>query len=172
MTQDQLVLDLQELGFKAHATASPRWRLALSHANGGKTLFALVRRHGIDLLETTLQQREMVNADGLLSVSIRRGGDRFGELAYTESEVSIHDQVLQVCGCFVRGEFIPDTEYERQGIGPTEWAEKHGKLSNKKYSAEGEMREIYQAVSGEDGEDAYLGDGVWISPSGQLDHRS
>lgn len=38
-------------------------------------------------------------------------------------------------------------------------------------AARNEMRDIYDAVVGEDGEDAYLGDGVWITPDGSLDDR-
>lgn len=34
-----------------------------------------------------------------------------------------------------------------------------------------EMQDIYDAVAGEEGCDAYLGDGVWISPDGSLDDR-
>lgn len=34
-----------------------------------------------------------------------------------------------------------------------------------------EMRDIYEAVAGNDGEDAYLGDGMWITPEGNLDDR-
>lgn len=34
-----------------------------------------------------------------------------------------------------------------------------------------EMRDIYEAIVGKDGEDAYLGDGMWITPEGDLDDR-
>jgi len=38
-------------------------------------------------------------------------------------------------------------------------------------SARSEMQDIYEAVAGNDGEDAYLGGGVWIKPDGSLDDR-
>lgn len=38
-------------------------------------------------------------------------------------------------------------------------------------SARNDMQDIYHAVAGEDGEVAYLGDGVWIRPDGSLDDR-
>lgn len=38
-------------------------------------------------------------------------------------------------------------------------------------SARSEMRDIYEATAGNDGEDAYLGDGLWIKPDGSLDDR-
>lgn len=36
-------------------------------------------------------------------------------------------------------------------------------------AARDKLRAIYEAVVPEDGEDAYLGDGVWIRPDGSLD---
>lgn len=38
-------------------------------------------------------------------------------------------------------------------------------------SARDEMREIYEAAAGNDGEVAYLNDGMWITPDGDLDDR-
>lgn len=38
-------------------------------------------------------------------------------------------------------------------------------------SARSEMRHIYEASVGNDGEDAYLGDGLWIKPDGSLEDR-
>lgn len=39
-------------------------------------------------------------------------------------------------------------------------------------SARSEMRDIYEAVAGNDGEDAYLNNGIWIKPDGSLDDRN
>jgi hypothetical protein len=39
------------------------------------------------------------------------------------------------------------------------------------YEARNEMQALYEAVAGEEGEDAYLGDGVWIRPDGSFDDR-
>ena len=38
-------------------------------------------------------------------------------------------------------------------------------------SARDDMRAIYEAISADDGQDAYLGDGVWVRPDGSLDDR-
>lgn len=38
-------------------------------------------------------------------------------------------------------------------------------------SARDEMLQIYDAVAGEDGEDAYLCDGMWIRPDGSVENR-
>ena len=44
-----------------------------------------------------------------------------------------------------------------------------GRTDNLSLSVRREMQDIYQAIAGEDGEDAYLSDGVWIRPDGSLD---
>lgn len=38
-------------------------------------------------------------------------------------------------------------------------------------SARSDMRDIYEAIANEDGEDAYLGDGIWVRSDGSLDDR-
>lgn len=50
-------------------------------------------------------------------------------------------------------------------------AKKKGYYEGLSASARREMRDIYDAAAGENGEDAYLGDGVWIKPDGSLDDR-
>ena len=172
MTIDELLSELVSMGFKCHSTASGKWKVALFHRIGVRTLVVLVRRRGVDLLETPLHHHEMINEDGLLRVSVRREGDRFAELAYLESEVSIHNRVLHVCSQFAQGGDIADENFKRLGIGPKEWGAKYGdRGKNKQGSAGSEMRDIYYAASSGDGEAAYLGDGMWITPSGSLEDR-
>jgi hypothetical protein len=38
-------------------------------------------------------------------------------------------------------------------------------------SAHSDMRDIYEAIAHEDGEDAYLGDGIWVRPDGSLNDQ-
>lgn len=38
-------------------------------------------------------------------------------------------------------------------------------------SARSDMRSIYDAIAHENGEDAYLGDGIWVRPDGSTDDR-
>lgn len=38
-------------------------------------------------------------------------------------------------------------------------------------SVRDEMQDIYDAAAGNEGEDAYLGDGMWITPDGSLEDR-
>ena len=51
-----------------------------------------------------------------------------------------------------------------------DWRERKGRYYDSlPASARNEMREIYDAAAGEDGEDAYLGDGMWIRSDGTLE---
>jgi hypothetical protein len=116
MTQDDVLSELVAIGFKYQSTASRRWRIALFHRNATKTLVVLVRRRGIDLLETPLEHREMLNDAGLLSVTMQRAGDRFVELSYIDSEVSIPNRLLEACSEFAQDREIPEACFGRQGM--------------------------------------------------------
>lgn len=72
-----------------------------------------------------------------------------------------------------------DGMFERKVRLPTapvysikEWQEKKKRYNaSLAVSAQNEMRDIFEAVAGDDGEDAYLGDGIWITADGSLDDR-
>ena len=173
MTQDDLLSELVALGFRYQSTASNRWKVALFYRNETKTLVILVRRRGIDMLETSIPHSEMINESGLLSVSMQRAGDRFVELSYIDSEVSIHNQLLEATNAFLNNQEIADSHFVRQGIGPKEWGAKYGDKSKpaEGQSASSEMQDIYYAASSGDGGPAYLGDGMWVSPNGSIEDR-
>lgn len=53
-----------------------------------------------------------------------------------------------------------------------DWSErKRGYFARKSAFGRNEMQDVYDAVAGDDGEDAYLGDGVWLSSEGSLHDR-
>lgn len=166
MTQDELVSKLVSQGFKLQSTASRKWKVALFLRNKDKTVVILIRSRGIDVLETPCLTRDMVNRDGLLSVSVARERDRFVELSYIDSEANVHSRILDICHRAINDNAIPDSLFARIGIGRKEWGAKYGDRG--KHSASGEMRDIYYAASSGDGGDAYLGDGMWISPNGSI----
>ena len=178
MNQIEFIGELLDWGYKRHSTASKRWRIALVRRNAEKTLIVLIRRHGVDLLESPLAPDQMTNEDGLLSISMHREGDRFAELGYTEAGTSVHDRALLIASYIAQDKPVADELFERRGIGPTEWAMKYGELSKPKGGAVaadlsdgGTMEDVYDAVSNGDGEDAYLGDGMWISSNGRTYER-
>ena len=179
MNQDELIGELLAWGYKRHSTASNRWRIALVRRNAEKTLVVLMRRRGVDLLESPLTPDQMTNRDGLLSISMQRKGDRFAELGYTEAGASIHDIALLIASYIAQEKPVADELFERRGIGPTEWALKYGELAKKQRSPltgdsnddGGSMKDVYDAVSNGDGEDAYLGDGMWVRSGGGMYER-
>lgn len=167
MNQSEFESELLAWGYKRHSTASRKWRIALVRRNTEKTLVVLLRRHGVDLLESPLSPEQMTNDDGLLSITTQREGDRYAELGYTEAGTSIHDLALHIASSLAQDQPVGDELFERRGIGPREWAKKvrHGGREG------GAMSEIYDAVSNGDGEDAYLSDGVWIQSDGSMYER-
>lgn len=176
MNQDELIEHLVAWGYKRHSTASNRWRVALVRRNAEKTLVVLLRRRGVDLLESPLTPDQMTNRDGVLSISMQREGDRFAELGYTEAGTNIHDIALLIASYIAEEKPVADELFERRGIGPTEWALKYGELAKKQRSplaggsndGGGNMKDVYDAVANGDGEDAYLGDGMWVRASGGM----
>lgn len=179
MNQSEFIGELLARGYERHSTASRRWKIALVRRSTAKTLVVLIRRHGVDLLESPVTPDQMTTEDGLLSISMRREGDRFAEFGYTEAGMSIHDLALHIASYVAQEKPIADELFERRGIGPREWALKYGELAKKKEGAVvvdlsdggGTMEDVYDAVSNEDGEDAYLGDGMWIRSDGSTYER-
>jgi hypothetical protein len=173
MTQTEFICSLLEWGYQRHTTASTRWRIALVFRNTQRTLIVLIRRRGVDVLESPLTPYQMTNEEGLLSISMQRAGDRFVEFGYTEADTSIHDIALYIASLVAQDKPVADVLFTRRGIGPREWALKYGDLSKGQRSSAasdviegGTMEDVYDAVSNGDGEDAYLGDGMWIRSDG------
>lgn len=179
MNQDEFIGEVLAWGYKRHSTASKRWSIALVRRNSEKTLAVLIRRHGVDILESPLTADQMTNKDGLLSISMQRDGDRFAELGYTEAGASIHDIALHIASCVAQNKPVADGLFVRRGLGPKEWALKYGGLANRQQTPlvgdsndDGDtMTGVYHAVSSGDGEDAYLGDGMWIRSGGDTYER-
>jgi len=172
ITRYDLVAALRKLGFRAHSTASQKWKQAFFYANGQRTLFVLVRSRGIDLLETPLDWREMLNCDGLLKISSCRPGDRFAEYYYTDSNLPVHERVLSIAMDFVGSREIDQSLFQKFGIGRREWGQKYGQSNRERgASEEGSLRSLYSDLDLGDGEDVYLSDGMWLSADGSVHDR-
>lgn len=124
MTRNQLVDQLVKLGFKCQSTASQKWKCAFFASNGSKSLFVLFRARGIDLLEAPCTHLDLTNEDGLLSISITQAGGRFGSYFYTDSEVVVHERVLEVAGLFIDKQPLADTCFAQVGISRSQWGAK------------------------------------------------
>lgn len=173
MNRDEMVDALQQLGFQRQSTVSGKWRGAFFKSNGEKSMLVLVRTRGVDVLVSTLTREEMTTPDGMLRVSSQRPGDNFGEYYYTDSTVNIHQRALKVAELFVSQEPINDEYFDTIGIGRREWGRTYGNNSipRPRNSSSGGGSELYDAICGEPGESAYLGDGVWVNSDGSMEDR-
>lgn len=79
------------------------------------------------------------------------------ECLVSEVEYSITED-----GMFERNVNLPSATVYEVAV----WKDRKGPNTRRS-----EMQALYEAVAGEDGEDAYLGDGVWIRPDGSFDDR-
>ena len=100
------------------------------------------------------------------------GGDMVRNY-YRDSDVNIHELILEIASRLVTN--TPIDESFTSGHGKS-WQEQKAEYirslpKSTEAAARDEMREIYEAISLGDGEDAYLGDGIWISSDGSLDDR-
>ena len=70
-------------------------------------------------------------------------------------------------------QFVRDVDLSRPPIPPSaEWHSHKSKYYNTvPETTRNDMSDIYDAISNGDGEDAYVGDGIWISPNGKMEDR-
>jgi hypothetical protein len=77
--------------------------------------------------------------------------------------------VLEVASRFVNNQNIDQTYFRRVGISRSEWWEKYGKKIERMDDEDGDtLSSLYTALAVEEGEDVYLGDGVWLTSNGSL----
>lgn len=164
-TRDDMVNGLFHLGFRPQSTVSAKWMHSFHYRNGEKTLFVLVRRNGVDLLETPLKAEDMTRADGCLSVSMRRSGDRVAEYFYADNQLSVNDLVFEVATLFSEGREIDHECFQKLGAGKTEL------IQRAKAQREWDLSNIYQELAVDVGGDVYLSDGVWLSKDGVMTER-
>jgi len=175
MTRIAMIEELRRLGFSYLPTVSSKWQGSLHLVVASQTLIVLIRSRGVDIMMTSAAPKSLLNLKGQLSVRTQEAGVRFGEYNYTDSDIEIHSSVVSHAQEFVQGLRMDDSYFVRKGIGRSEWGAKYGSRSGSAQRTAsdggGGLSELYAAVSGGDGESAYLGDGVWIGPGGQLDDR-
>lgn len=164
-TRDDMVNSLLQMGFRPQQTVSAKWMRAFHHCNGEKTLFTLVRTHGVDLLETPLKAEDLTRVDGCLSVSMRRAGDRVAEYFYLDNQLPVHDLVLEAATLFSQKKEIDPRFFQKLGVGKTELIQRN------KAQREWGLSDLYVELAGDIGADVYLSDGVWLSSDGVMSER-
>lgn len=169
LTRDQVLEHLQNIGFEAYIPRTSSWKYAFIASSQSQTVYFLVGKRGIDfklynsVRETKLDEKGKLYTDG-------------GEMVrnyYRDSDVNIHELVLEIASRLITNTPIDETFTSGHGKS---WQEQKAEYirslpKSTEAAARDEMREIYEAISLGDGEDAYLGDGIWISSDGSLDDR-
>ncbi|MCC4264712.1 hypothetical protein LL240_09615 [Oceanimonas baumannii] len=168
-TRDEVLQHLQDLGFEAYIPRTSSWKYCFISSNKSQTIYFLVGKRGIDfklydrVRETKVDDKGKIFTDG-------------GEMVrnyYRESDVNVHELVLEIASRLVTNTPIDESFMSGHGKSWQEQKTEYIRSLPKSAAAEArdEMIEIYDAISTGDGEDAYLGDGIWISSDGSLDDR-
>lgn len=156
LSKEEVVQHLINLGFVAYSPRTVSWHTALTASNNAGTLYFLVGNLGIDfkyfdhVREIKLDDRRRLYTDG----------GQFIRNYYKNSEINIHELTINLASRFVTNSPIENNLLVSHGTSLRE--------RKQQYRNSISENELYDAVSNGDGEDAYLGDGVWISANGSL----
>jgi hypothetical protein len=144
MTRDEFINELNSKGFRCIDTASGKWQAAWFFTRDDKTLVMLVRAGGVDLRLTDLSIEEMINPQGLLSVSMQRSGDLIGEYHFPASGTGIYKRACQIAHWFCQGEVIPADAWIKVGISRKAWGREKPR--------DKDMRDVYASIGHGNGE--------------------
>lgn len=169
LTRDKTLQRLQDIGFEAYIPRTQTWKYAFIASNHKQTIYFLVRKRGIDFKLYNTVRETKIDEEGKLFTD---GGEMVRN-HYYDSDVHIHKLILDIASRLVTD--TPIDEFYTSGHGKS-WQEQRAEYYRNNPKAQeaadrNVMKQIYHATSSGDGEDAYLGDGVWISSSGSLDDR-
>jgi len=169
LTREQVLEHLHNLGFEAYVPRTSSWKSAFIASNERQTIYFLIGKNGIDfklykdVRETKCDERGKLFTDG-------------GEMVrnyYRASDVVVHDLIVEIANALVAN--MPIDANLTSGHGMSWRAANAGlkKIQNESFEsyAGNDMQDIYDAVSLGDGEDAYLGDGMWIGSDGSMRDR-
>lgn len=164
-----LMDELDRLGYQAHIPRTSTWRVAFSATNESNTILFLLRAHGIDFKIYDVVRTFETDVKG----KIYTEGGQIVRNYYNKSDVIIFEWILEIASRFITNAPLDKSMFLGQG---KPWALSRARMIRNVYgsdevSASVELREIYDAVSSGDGEDAYLGDGVWIGADGSWSDR-
>jgi len=169
LSRGELINEIRNLGFKKCTTASRAWQTTYFNERVDGTMLILIRAMEIDILKTPSKLVEMLNDDGKVKVYTQAEGHQYAEYHYAESNINIHKKILTIATSFTDNQDINQSVFCKIGINKKEWSQKNGVTT--KRGIDGSTCELYDAISNDDGEPAYLGDRVWIESSGRTYDR-
>jgi hypothetical protein len=169
ITRDEILQHLQNMGFEAYIPRTCSWKYVFIASNQNHTIYFLVGKRGIDFKFYDSVRETKLDDKGKLFT----GGGEMVRNYYRDSDVNIHELILEVASRFTTNTPIDKSFTSGQG---KPWQEQKAEYirslpKSAETCARDEMKEIYEAISLDDGEDAYLGDGIWIGSDGSLADR-
>lgn len=164
LTREDVIKNLRELGFKQYKPKANAWSATLIASNENQTIYFLIGRRGIDfklydgILKTEFADYGRVVTNGGLMV----------RNYYHESDVNVHQLILKIATLFIENKDIPNSLLVGHGKSWQARKEEYIKSLPKTTATRSDRLDMYNAMAHEDGEDAYLGGGMWITPSGSF----
>ena len=172
---EEFVEELIGRGFEPYVPRCSTWNLALATDNKKGTLIVLIRRRGVDFKIYNQVNPRSVCARGTVSTE----GGELVRNNYRDSEINIQHHVLRLanrfqCNLELSAEYM-QAYGTAPGVGKARWMEENGYQRRLQPRADVEKeygaQDIYDVMSQGDGEDVYLGDGIWIRSDGSCDDR-
>jgi hypothetical protein len=178
-TMEVFIAALKERSWIPLKPRQKMYRGILANINNTQTAHIFVRRNGIDIQLLPYIPEEKPRAFSLYQGSLSDGVLVRHYLAHTN--FNLYEGVIRFSNSFLQNEenyeryFVPVGSRDKRTdeLKVSAGSQKHIRDERKDiYDAISDggcwntSRDIYDCVSTGDGEDAYLGDGVWISSSG------
>lgn len=169
ITLESLLENLKLLGFEYFVPRTSSWKFALAKSNDIQTVYFLIGRLGIDFKFYDYVRDNKIDDNGKLYTVE-------GEMVrnyYWQSNVNVHHLILKVATQLSNNIPIDDELLTGQGRSinkqediAEEVEEFHCSIHNStKWE---DMTDLYEAMSTGDGQDAYMGDGIWIKSDGSI----
>lgn len=173
-TNDALVSKLRGRGWVPQKRGNVH-RYVLAFTNDVRTAFILVRSNGIDLQLLESKLEEPLRPYAIQQISISQG--KFTRHYFSQCGFNLYEGILRFAEAFEQG----TGKYDRYfvSVGEPDKRTEEMKKQDKKRKEQAKHltaerdddADIYDACSPGDGSDAYMGDGMWLSSSGDWADR-
>lgn len=157
-------MKLEAAGWIRMKKTKRMYTYVLRNINATSTAYIFVRKNGIDIQIFQGIEDKPIEQGLLLGHSFSDG--RVVRHSLSHTKFNLYEGILRFSKSFLDNEENLDRYFVCQGSSDrrTDELKENTRLRNMHRN---EMLDIYDACSGEDGEPAYLGDGMWITSDGR-----
>jgi hypothetical protein len=163
VTADVFIANLKERGWIPIRPRQNLYKAMVVNTNNTQTAYIFSRRNGIDIQLLPTASEKKPRAFSPYQGSLTEGRVVRHYLAYTS--FNLFEGVIRFSNSFLQNEPNLDQYFVPVGCKDKR-NDKLKAMGNSTGRIRDEMDDIYDACSSGDGGDAYLGDGVWITPGG------